>query len=162
MPPHRGRKTLTARTPQTMTTRSSPPIPMWRPASLFEEVAPNSTIQHERSRSTNRTVSPFDCALHNSQQCAQRQITPRHNLSQTEDQEPDRNQARPNMRHDLSTLCLLPHTYRHICNICARCHSRTIVEYSPPWCASGTDTGPLLIGNIPADEAPALPAPVRL
>lgn len=162
MPTRRGHKTLTARTPQAMTTRPRLPSPTWQPALLFDETTPNSTIQHERARSANRTVRPFDCALHNSQQCARRQTTPRHNLSQIEVQEPDRDQARPNMRHDLSTLCLLAHTYRHICNICTRCHSRTIVEYSPPWCASETDTGPLLIGNIPADEAPALPAPVRL
>ena len=149
-------------TAQTIAAKPSSSITKWRPASLFHNLTPHSATQYERVSSANHLVSHFDCALHNRHNVR----AARTHLDTTSPKRKPRSEIAAKrdqyMRHDLSTLCLLAHTYRHICNICTRCHSRTIVEYSPPWCASGTDTGPLLIGNIPADEAPALPAPVRL
>ena len=149
-------------TAQTIAARPSSSIPKWRPASLFHNLTPHSNTQYERVSSTNHLVSHFDCALHN-----------RHNVRTTgthlDTTSPKRKPGAQNatmqdqyIRHNLSTLCLLAHTYRHICNICTRCHSRTIVEYSPPWCASGTDTGPLLIGNIPTDGATPLRTAAKL
>ena len=119
-------------TAQTISARPSSPIPKWRPASLFNNLTPYSTIQHERVSRTNHLVSHFDCALHN-----------RHNVraarTHLDTTSPKRKPGAQSatmqdqyIRHDLSTLCLLPHTYRHTCNICTKCRRRIMARYSLP------------------------------
>ena len=77
-------------------------------------------------------VRPFDCALHNRRNVCNIGKIPQRTPSPMEAWSPERGQAKPNMRHNLSTLCLLQHTYRHTCNMCTKCHGRIMARYSLP------------------------------
>lgn len=77
-------------------------------------------------------VRPFDCALHNRHAIRNARTHLDTTSPKTEAQEGHCSQARPNMRHNLSTLCLLQHTYRHTCNMCTKCHRRIMTRYSLP------------------------------
>lgn len=162
MPPHRGRKTLTARTPQTMTTRSSPPIPMWRPASLLKrspQTRPSNT--KDPGAPTERSdPSIVHCITVNNVRNARSHpdtISPK-----------QKTRSRIATKRDQTCDTTCPHS------VCSNTLIVTRVTYAPnvtgaSWqgipCHDGPSMRarrPLLIGNIPTVGATPLRATARL